>query len=390
MVQFIDLKTQYATIQDDVEAAVLKVMRGGQYIMGPEVIELEEALSAYVGVAHTVSCASGTDALVMALMAKGVGPGDAVFAPPFTFVATAEAIATVGAVPVFVDVDPVTFNVDPEAFERAIRAVEARDPAIHPLPRLSAEEMAKLTPKGLIAVDLFGLAANYEALNVVAARYDLFVVEDAAQSFGARAGNRRAGALAEIGCTSFFPAKPLGCYGDGGAIFTDDADFAALLRSIRAHGQGSHKYDNVRIGITGRLDTIQAAVLLTKLRIFDREMDERQSVAAAYERAIAASGAPVTTPSVPGGCLSAWAQYSLLARDGVERDRLIARLGEKNIPTAIYYPRSLHLQQAFAPLGYEAGDFPVSEDVAGRIFSVPMHPYLDEETIDAVAAALAG
>jgi dTDP-4-amino-4,6-dideoxygalactose transaminase len=389
MVQFIDLKTQYSGIQEEVEAAVLKVLRGGQYIMGPEVLELEEALSAYVGVAHTVSCASGTDALVMALMAKGVGPGDAVFAPPFTFVATAEAVATVGATPVFVDVDPVTFNIDAAAFERAVRAVEEGDPDTHPLPRLPAGELAKLTPKGLIGVDLFGLPADYEALNAVAAKRDMFVIEDAAQSFGGRAGNRRAGSLAEIGCTSFFPAKPLGCYGDGGAIFTDDADFAALLRSIRVHGQGNDKYENVRIGITGRLDTVQAAILLTKLKVFDREMDERQRVAGLYERAIREADLPLVTPRIPHGYLSAWAQYSVLARDPAERQRMMAQLGEAGIPTAIYYPKPLHLQQAFAPLRYREGDFPVSENLAGRIFSLPMHPYLEEETIRSIAAAMA-
>ncbi|HEX2763439.1 MAG TPA: DegT/DnrJ/EryC1/StrS family aminotransferase [Allosphingosinicella sp.] len=389
MVQFIDLKTQYEGIQEEVEAAVLKVLRGGNYIMGPEVAELEEALSRYVGVAHTVSCASGTDALVMALMAKGVGPGDAVFAPPFTFVATAEAAATLGAVPVFVDVDPVTFNIDPAAFERAVRAVEEADPSLHPLPRLGSDELAKLTPKGLIAVDLFGLPADYEALNAVAAPRGMFVIEDAAQSFGGRAGNRRAGSLAEIGCTSFFPAKPLGCYGDGGAIFSDDAEFADLLRSIRVHGQGSHKYENVRLGLTGRLDTVQAAVLLTKLRVFDAEMDARQRVAGLYERIIGESALPVETPRIPRGYLSAWAQYSVLARDGAERERLVARLGQAGIPTAIYYPRPLHLQPVFAPLGYREGDFPVSEALAGRIFSLPMHPYLDETTIRAIVAAMA-
>ena len=390
MIQFIDLRTQFEKIQEDVEAAVLKVLRSGQYIMGPEVTELESELARYAGVEHVVSCASGTDALVMALMAKGVGPGDAVFAPPFTFVATAEAIATVGATPIFVDVEPDSFNIDPEALRRAIRALKERDPSIHPLPRLPDDELELLTPKGIIAVDLFGLNADYEALNAIAAEEGLFVIEDAAQSFGARSGNRRACSLAEIGCTSFFPAKPLGCYGDGGAIFTDDADVAALLRSIRVHGQGSDKYENVRLGITGRLDTVQAAILLTKLRVFDDELDQRQRVANGYAAAIAEAGIPLVTPAIPDGQVSAWAQYSVLAEDAAERDRLMGQLKDAGVPTAIYYPKSLHLQQAFDYLGYQAGDFPVSEEMGGRIFSLPMHPYLEDETIRSIVHAMNG
>ena len=390
MIQFIDLRTQFEKIQPEVEEAVLRVLRGGQYIMGPEVAELEAELARFAGVEHAVSCASGTDALVMALMAKGVGPGDAVFAPPFTFVATAEAIATVGATPIFVDIHPATFNIDPEALDRAVRAVKDRDASIHPLPRLDGEALARLTPKGIIAVDLFGLPADYDRINAVAADHGLFVIEDAAQSFGGRAGNRRAGALAEIGCTSFFPAKPLGCYGDGGALFTDDAELAALFKSIRVHGQGSDKYENVRIGITGRLDTVQAAVLLEKLKLFEGELAERQRVAQAYDAAIREAGVPVVTPVVPQGYFSAWAQYSVLAENGAERDRLMNQLKAAGVPTAIYYPKSLHLQTAFAPLGYQAGDFPVSEDMSGRVFSLPMHPYLDGETIGRIVRAMNG
>jgi dTDP-4-amino-4,6-dideoxygalactose transaminase len=390
MIQFIDLRTQYEKIQQEVEEAVLKVLRGGQYIMGPEVAELEAELARFAGVEHVVSCASGTDALVMALMAKGVGPGDAVFTPPFTFVATAEAIATVGATPVFVDIEPDSFNVDPEALRRSIRALKERDPSIHPLPQLSDDALAALTPKGIIAVDLFGLCADYERINAIAAEEGMFVIEDAAQSFGARSGNRRACALAEIGCTSFFPAKPLGCYGDGGALFTDDAELAALFRSIRVHGQGSDKYENVRLGITGRLDTVQAAVLLTKLKVFEDEIEQRQRVANAYAAALAEAAVPVVAPVVPEGQVSAWAQYSVLAEGPAERERLMGRLKDAGVPTAIYYPKPLHLQTAFAGLGYGAGDFPVSEEMSGRIFSLPMHPYLEDETIRSIVHAMNG
>jgi UDP-2-acetamido-2-deoxy-ribo-hexuluronate aminotransferase len=390
MIQFIDLRTQYEKIQQEVEEAVLKVLRGGQYIMGPEVAELEAELARFAGVEHCVSCASGTDALVMALMAKGVGRGDAIFTPPFTFVATAEAIATVGATPIFVDIEADSFNVDPEALRRAIRALRECDPSIHPLPRLGDDELAALTPKGIVAVDLFGLAADYEAINAIAAEEGLFVIEDAAQSFGARSGNRRAGALAEIGCTSFFPAKPLGCYGDGGALFTDDAELAALFRSIRVHGQGSDKYENVRLGITGRLDTVQAAVLLTKLKLLEDEIDQRQRVAKTYAAAIAEAGDPVVTPVVPEGQVSAWAQYTVLAEDAAERERLMGQLKEAGVPTAIYYPKGLHLQTAFEHLGYGRGDFPVSEEMSDRVFSLPMHPYLEDGTIRSIARAMNG
>lgn len=374
MLQFIDLQAQYSRIQDDIEQAVLNVLRGGKYIMGPEVAELEAELARFVQVNECISCASGTDALVMALMAKNVGPGDAVFTPPFTFVATAEAIATVGATPVFVDIDEATFNIDPWKLDQAVERVK---------------DHGSLAPRAIIAVDLFGVPADYERINATAAREGLFVIEDAAQSFGALSGNRRAGALAEIGCTSFFPAKPLGCYGDGGAIFTDDPALAEVLRSIRVHGQGSDKYENVRLGLTGRLDTVQAAILLVKMKVFEKELDERERVADAYTKAIADLGHPVQAPQVPEGCRSAWAQYSVLAHGTAERQRLMAKLTAAGVPTAVYYPKPLHLQQAFAHLGHTAGDFPVSEDMASRIFSLPMHPYLDQATIGTIVRAMA-
>jgi dTDP-4-amino-4,6-dideoxygalactose transaminase len=389
LTEFIDLRRQYDRIQEDVESAVLRVLRGGSYIMGSEVAELESELARFVGVDHAISCASGTDALIMALMASGIGPGDAVFAPPFTFVATAEAIALVGAVPVFVDVDPRSYNIDPQALGRAIRALRDGNPDGHPLPRFDSDRLRTLKLRAIIPVDLFGLPADYEAIGGLAADHGLVVIQDAAQSFGAIRGNRRAGGHGDIGCTSFFPAKPLGCYGDGGALFTGDAERAAILRSIRVHGQGTHKYDNVRLGIAGRLDTVQAAVLLAKLKIFEDEFAQRQRVAAAYTQQIEASELPLQVPDIPEGTSSAWAQYSLLAPDPEYRDRLLAGLGERGVPTAIYYPRPLHLQPAFASLGYREGDFPVSEAAARRIFSLPMHPYLEDGTIAEIVSAMA-
>lgn len=373
MVQFIDLQAQYSQVQREMEQAVLRVLRGGKYIMGPEVAELEARLASFVGVSQCISCASGTDALIMALMAKGVGAGDAVFTPPFTFVATAEAIATVGATPVFVDIDATTFNLDPQKLGETIKMVKNAD---------------SLNPRAIIAVDLFGLPADYQRINEIAAAEGIFVIEDAAQSFGASAGNRRACNLADIGCTSFFPAKPLGCYGDGGAIFVDDPELAEILRSIRVHGQGNHKYDNIRLGITGRLDTIQAAILLVKLRIFERELEQRQRVADLYSRAICTAGTPVEIPQIPDGFSSVYAQYSVLAKNEQERQKLIDRLAARGVPTAIYYPKPLHLQPAFAYLGHVEGDFRVSEDISSRIFSLPMHPYLGEDAVDAIVAGL--
>lgn len=390
MIQFIDLRTQYARIQEDVEQAVLRSLRSGQYILGPEVDALEQSLAEFVGVRHAVSCASGTDALVIALMAKGVGPGDAVFTVPFTFMATAEAIATVGATPVFVDVDPVTFNIDPDALDRALRALAKGDRSIHPLPRIGEDQLGKLKPRGVIGVDLFGVPANYGAVNGIAVEHGLFVIEDAAQSFGATANNTRAGALAEIGCTSFFPAKPLGCYGDGGALFTDDPDLASLFKSIRVHGQGSQKYENVRLGITGRLDAVQAAILAVKLGIFEEELAARNAVAGWYADAISNSGLGLVAPSLPPGHTSAWAQYSVVALDAAARDALLAQLASADVPTAIYYPKPLHLQKAFATLRYAEGDFPVSEDLGSRIFSLPMHPYLSQDQVTSIVSALKG
>jgi len=367
---FIDLAAQQRRISEKLNANIAGVLAHGQYINGPEVRELEGTLAAYVGAKHAVGCASGTDALLMALMVLEIGPGDAVFTTPFTFVATAEVISLLGATPVFVDNDPATFNIDPAKLEQAIEAVEKSDPALHHLPGAAG---GKLRPRAVIPVDLFGLPADYDAIGAVAVRHGIAVIEDAAQSFGGEYKGRNACSFGVIACTSFFPAKPLGCYGDGGMCFTDDDRLAGFLRSIRVHGQGSDKYENVRIGINGRLDTLQAAILLAKFAIFPEEIDLRQEVARRYNGLLAGS---VTTPEIPEGCKSAWAQYSILARDSAERSDLMAKLKEAGIPTAIYYPKPLHRQKAFAGMDYREGDFPVSEDCARRIFSLPMHPYL--------------
>ncbi len=389
---FIDLKTQQKRIKEALDANIQKVLAHGNYIMGPEIKELEERLAAYVGVKHALACASGTDALLMALMACGVGPGDAIFTTPFTFVATAEVITLLGATPVFVDIDPKTYNIDSARLALAIQAVKTNDASLCPLPDSSASaffaasspsageargEGARLRPRGIITVDLFGLPADYDAIEKIAGDNGLFIIEDAAQSFGAEYKGKKACSFGKTGCTSFFPAKPLGCYGDGGMCFTDDDDLAAILDSIRVHGQGATRYENVRIGINGRIDTLQAAILLAKFSIFPEEIELRQVVANRYT-ALLASGASPVTPFIPDGCKSAWAQYSILARSEADRTALMDKLKAAGIPTAIYYPRPLHLQRAFANLGYRPGAFPVSEDAASRIFSLPMHPYLLE------------
>ena len=355
---FIDLKTQQKAILPAITERVQRVLAHGQYIMGPEVIELEDRLAAYVGVKHAVSCSSGTDALLIPLMAYGVGPGDAIFTTPFTFIATAEVIQLLGATPVFVDIDPKTFNIGPAALQLAIEGLNQNS------------KTRSLKPKGIIPVDLFGQPANYDAINDLARQHNLFVLEDAAQSFGATYKGKKACSLADVAATSFFPAKPLGGYGDGGAIFTDDDQLAAVLRSIRIHGQGSDRYDNIRIGLNGRLDTLQAAIILVKMDIFAQEIEARQIVARRYSTGLAKL---VEVPFVAPDCTSVWAQYSLLSD---QRGVLQERLKAAGIPTAIYYPLPLHLQGAFMHLGYQPGDFPISEKAAKRIFSLPMHPYL--------------
>lgn len=383
MIPFIDLQAQQRRVENDVKRRLDAVLAHGRYVSGPEVAELEERLAGYVGVGHAVCCSSGTDALLMALMALGVGPGQAVFTTPFTFIATAEVVALLGAVPVFVDVDPVTFNLDPDRLALAVEAVRRNDPAIHPLPAAPGP----LVPAAVIPVDLFGLPADYDRLLPWCAAQGLPVIEDAAQAFGSELRGRRAGSFGWCGATSFFPAKPLGCYGDGGAVFTDDAAAARRLRSIRSHGQGEDRYHHVRLGLNGRLDSFQAAVLLAKLAIFDDEVARRRRIAAGYAARLA--GVPGLVPPVqPEGFASVWAQYTLLTPGPDVRTALQARLAQAGTPTMIYYPVPLHLQAAFRPLGHRPGDFPVSERLAGRVLSLPMHPYLDEATLDAVCAPL--
>jgi len=376
-VRFIDLKTQQQRIRPSVDAAIKKVLDSGQYIMGEEVFELERCLAEYVGVKHCVSAASGTDALLMALMAYGVGPGDAIFTSPFTFIATVEVVSLLGATPVFVDIDPKTYNLDPLKLEEAIAGLNAVDSG--------PENCGRLHPKGIIPVDLFGLPADYDVINSIACDHGLFVLEDAAQSFGGDYKGRRTGSLGDVAATSFFPTKPLGCYGDGGAVFTDNDALAELLRSIRVHGKGNDKYDNVRIGVNGRLDTIQAAILLEKMRIFPGELIERQRIAGYYnDKLVEFDRLQIVVPYVPQDCQSAWAQYSILISN---RDELQTKMAEQGVPTAIYYPKPLHLQQAYSLYGGCLGSFPVSEEISQRIISLPMHPYLNDTDFNRIFSA---
>jgi UDP-2-acetamido-2-deoxy-ribo-hexuluronate aminotransferase len=359
-IEFIDLKVQQEKIAPQLRERIERVLSHGRYIMGPEIEELEERLAAYVGVKQVVTCSSGTDALLMSLMAYGVGQGDAVFTTPFTFIATAEVIQLLGATPVFVDIDPKTFNIDPVALQQTVAGLNQN-------PKTSS-----LMPKGIIPVDLFGQPADYDAINPLARQHNLFVLEDAAQSFGGTYKGKKACSLADVAATSFFPAKPLGGYGDGGAIFTNDDELASRLRSIRVHGQGSDKYDNIRLGLNGRLDTLQAAIVLAKMDIFDQEVSARQKVAQRYSQGLQGL---VEVPIVAPDCTSVWAQYSVLSN---QRRVLQERLKAAGIPTAVYYPLPLHLQGAFKDLGYLPGDFPISEAISHCIFSLPMHPYLEE------------
>lgn len=361
--QFIDLKAQQNRIKESLENNIRGVLNHGKYINGPEVDEIEEKLAAFTGVKYAVGCSSGTDALLMPLMAFDLAPGDAVFTTPFTFIATAEVINLLGAATVFVDCEEDTFNINVKKLEESI---------------IRVKKEGKLNPRGIIPVDIFGQCADYDEINAIADKYGLFVLEDAAQSFGAEYKGRKACSLAEVAATSFFPAKPLGCYGDGGMIFTDDDDLYEKLKSIRVHGQGSDKYNNIRIGINGRLDTLQAAILLAKIEVFDEEIKLRQEAAGRYTDGLSDK---IIKPFIKGHNLSAWAQYSIMHP---ERDRIIKILKDNDIPTAIYYPKPLHLQDAFRHLNYKPGDFPVSEIISEKIFSLPMHPYLDVNDQDRI------
>ena len=363
---FNDLGRQYQLIKDELQTALSGVMEKAHFINGPEVGELEKALADYVGVAEVVACANGTDAMVMPLIALGLDQGDAVFCPAFTFIATAEAAALRGARPVFVDIDPVTYNIDPADLEAKI---------------LQVRQEGRFHPRAVIPVDLFGLPADYRALEPMADNHGLILLEDAAQGFGGQLGQRRAGSFGRVAATSFFPAKPLGCYGDGGAVFTNDKELAAAVRSIRAHGAGGHKYEHVRLGTNSRLDTMQAAVLLAKLKLFPRELTERQRVAGRYSARL---GGHLPGPVIPEGFLSSWAQYTVRV-PAERRDAIAARLKDQGIPTAVYYPQALHLQPAFAHLGGRPGDLPVSEKAVREVLSLPMHPYLTDEEVDFIA-----
>src|SRR4051794_23298392 len=370
-IPFIDLAAQRRRLGKSIDDAVSRVLGHCQFINGPEVARLEAELASFTGAKHVVSCASGTDALLMVLMAKGIGRGDAVLCPSFTFCATGEAVALIGATPLFVDVDEVTFNMEAASLKRGIATAR----------RLG------LTPKAVMPVDLFGQSADHDAIAAVADAEGLFVLDDAAQAFGASYKGRRLGTLGLATATSFFPAKPLGCYGDGGAIFTDDTALAETLRSIRVHGQGSDKYDNVRLGLTGRLDTIQAAVLIEKLRIFEDEISARNQVAERYARGL---GNVVTVPHLSSGCTSVWAQYTIRLPKGTDRDGFAAALKAQGIPTAIYYTRLMHQQTAYRDFPVADGGLPASERLSDDVISLPMHAYLDEPTQERIIRAVRG
>jgi len=363
---FIDLATQQKRVRSEIMGRIETILDHGKYIMGPEVKELENELAKYVGVKHAISCSSGTDALLMALMALEIGKGDAVITTPFTFVATAEVINIVGATPIFIDIDPKTYNIDPAKIADAINEAKKKG----------------LNPKAIIPVDLFGLPADYDTIEEISKEHGLKVIEDACQGFGGEYKGKKLCSFGEFAATSFFPAKPLGCYGDGGAVFTNDDTLADIARSIRVHGSGSDKYDNVRIGLNGRMDTIQAGILLPKLSIFPDEVDKRQEVAKKYSAGLKDT---VVVPHIPDGMRSAWAQYSVLSDRKVE---IQTKLKETGIPTAVYYPIPLHMQTAYKYLGYSKGDMPESEAAAERIFSLPMHPYLTDEDIGKVVNAI--
>ncbi len=369
--QFRDLIKQYNVLKPEIDRAMVETAASGGYIMGKAVKELEASLAEYVGVKHCVSCANGTDALTLALKVWNIGAGDAVFVPDFTFFASAEVISLEGATPVFVDVDPDTFNMDPVHLETCIKRVIKE---------------GKLNPKVIITVDLFGLPANYPAIRKLADQYKLLILEDAAQGFGGAIDNKRACSFGDIATTSFFPAKPLGCYGDGGAVFTDNDEWATLLDSYRVHGKGAFKYDNVRIGVNSRLDTLQAAILQPKFKAFkDYEVADINKAASYYTEKLKGV---VKTPLIPQGYYSSWAQYTITLRNNQEREGLQAFLKEKGIPTMVYYPKPMHEQTAYKDLNYPKGSCPVTEALCQTVLSLPIHPYISKEEIESVCEAI--
>lgn len=370
--QFIDLAAQQSRIEDKIHARIKDVLAGGRYIMGPQVSEFEQELSKFCGAGRqALSCSNGTDAISLVLMAKNIGPGDAILLPSFTFAATAETVALQGASPVFVDVKPDTFNICIESMKAALQVAKSRG----------------LTPKGIITVDLFGLPADYDVIEPFAAENDLFIICDAAQGFGGEYKTRKVGTIGLATTTSFFPAKPLGCYGDGGAVFTDNEELETVMKSLRVHGKGTDKYDNTRIGLNSRLDTIQAGILLEKIAIFGDEIDKRNAVADRYAQAFAGNNA-IEAPLVPEGLKSVWAQYTLKLPEE-KRDAVQAYLKEQGVPSVVYYPKSLHEQTAYRDFP-NAGDLSVSTQLSKQVLSLPMHPYLETSDQDKVCDAVIG
>ncbi|WP_302154682.1 DegT/DnrJ/EryC1/StrS family aminotransferase [Phascolarctobacterium faecium] len=365
--EFIDLHAQYLQLKDEINANIQKVLDHGKYIMGPEVFELEDQLADYVGVQHCITCANGTDALQMVLMAWDIKAGDAVFVPSFTFMSTAEVVSLQGATPVFTDIDIKTFNMSVESLEKQIKKVLAE---------------GKLAPKAIIPVDLFGQPADYDKIMKLAKKYNLLVLEDAAQGFGGSIEGMKACSFGDAATTSFFPAKPLGCYGDGGAIFTDNDELAELLKSIRIHGKGTEKYDNIRIGLNSRLDTIQAAILLPKLKAFKKyELQKRNEIAYRYTESLKDK---YTTPFVLDNMQSSWAQYTLLLNNEEERNALQLKLKEHNIPSMIYYPKPLHLQTCYKDFGHSEGYLVNAEKASKCVLSLPMSPWIDRHDLEKV------
>ncbi len=374
--QFRDLKQQYQVLKKDIDAAMVEVATNCNFINGQQVKDLEKELAEYVGVKHCVTCANGTDALTMAMMAWGIKEGDAVFVPDFTFFSSGEIVSHAGATPVFVDVDLDTFNISAESLETAVEKVIAE---------------GTLQPKAVVAVDLFGLLADFAAVRKVAEKYGLLVLEDGAQGFGGTIDGKTACSFGDISTTSFFPAKPLGCYGDGGAVFTDDDEIAKLLESIRVHGKGEMKYDNVRIGLNSRLDTIQAAILSVKLKAFaEYELTDINEVAVKYTAQLADLADKVKTPVIPGGYYSSWAQYTIQLADRKTRDALQAALKEAGIPSMVYYPKPMHKQEAFAGQAYDDAEFPNTIQLCDTVLSLPMHPYLTDGDIEEVVSVIKG
>ena len=369
--QFRDLKYQYQVLKEDIDAAMLKVASACNFISGKQVKELEEELAGYVGAKHCISCANGTDALSLAMMAWGIKEGDAVFVPDFTFFSTGEIVSFAGATPVFVDVDLDTYNISIDSLEMKIK---------------DTIKEGKLIPKAVIPVDLFGLPADHDSIRKIADQYNLLVLEDGAQGFGGKIGNRRACSFGDISTTSFFPAKPIGCYGDGGAVFTDDDDMAALLRSICVHGKGTMKYDNVRIGLNSRLDTMQAAILSVKLKAFkEYEVADINKVAERYTEHLADV---VKTPVIPDGFFSSWAQYTIQLDSREERDGLQAELKKNDIPSMVYYPKPMHMQQAFDGLVFNDKDYVNTIQLCDTVLSLPMHPYLENTDMNKVVEVI--